>query len=208
MKQKVIKLIRELQAISQNGLLFAETPFHKERYEKVLTIATELFSINSNIPVKELKNIFLEQKGYATPKLDTRAVIVENNKILFVREKDDQKWSLPGGWVEVGETPKMNIIKEVFEECGINIEVKKLLGVYDKDLHDKEPTSIFQVFSFFFYCEILKSDFKLIKGSEIDAIGFFQKDKLPPLSNLRINKWEIERVLELLKTPNVKTDFD
>lgn len=208
MTESLLQIIRQLQAVSQNGLLYAETEFHKERYEKVRDLALELLKNLSNSSIELIKTTYLDQKGYATPKLDVRAVIVIEDKMLFVKEADDQKWALPGGWVEVGETPAQCIVKEVKEECGIDVCVEKLIGVYDKDLHQEVETSLFQVISLFFVCKPLSSNPNWNTNYETEEIKLFSKDQLPELSLSRINSWQIDRAFKHIENPHLKTDID
>ena len=70
--------------------------------------------------------IFCNESGYQTPKLDTRASIFENGKILLVRENNG-KWSLPGGWCDVNVSVGENTVKEVKEESGLDVVADRIL---------------------------------------------------------------------------------
>lgn len=199
---------RKLQAIGQNGLKHAETPFHQERYQKIIDIAFEIFSSKSGLEINEIKKIFSEEQGHATPKIDSRAVVQKGDKILFVQEKDDGLWSLPGGWVEVGERPKESIEKEVLEESGYVVEAKKLIGVYDKDREHKNPFSPFHVLSLFFLCELKEFTPRDVDNFEINRVGFFGISNMPPISTNRISIKHIKRAFQHLENSKLPTDFD
>ena len=106
----------ELQALAQAGLYYTENPFDQERYTRIREIAAEMLAFQSELPLEKVKNIFCCETGYQTPKLDTRAAIFQEERILLVRELDG-RWSLPGGWVDVNCSVGENVVKEVKEEA-------------------------------------------------------------------------------------------
>ena len=78
---------KELQAIAQNGLAYTQNPFDEERYTRLREISAEIMSLYSSLSVKKVMNLFCNEQGFQTPKIDTRAAIFKNNKILFVPAK-------------------------------------------------------------------------------------------------------------------------
>lgn len=82
---------KELQFIAQAGLTYTKDPFDKERFERVREIAAEIMSLQGRLPLEQVKDLFCNETGFQTPKLDTRAAIFKDNKILLVKEK---KWHL------------------------------------------------------------------------------------------------------------------
>lgn len=117
---------KELQFIAQAGLTYTKDPFDKERFERVREIAAEIMSLQSRLPLAQVKDLFCNETGFQTPKLDTRAAIFKDDKILLV-EENDGTWSMPGGWVDVMETVKSNTVKEVKEEAGLDVDAVRVI---------------------------------------------------------------------------------
>ena len=117
--EKWLQWAVELQSIAQAGLFYGKDKFDRERYEQIRTIAAEMISYKTEIPVEKVKDLFCNEEGYQTPKLDARAAIFEGEKVLLVKENNGT-WSLPGGWVDVDISVKENVIKEVKEEAGLD----------------------------------------------------------------------------------------
>lgn len=105
----------ELQGLAQAGLTYGKDVFDLERYTRIREIAAEILSMKSEIPVETVKNLFCNETGYQTPKLDTRAAIIENDRILLVREQNG-KWSLPGGWVDVDKSVGETLLKRFWKK--------------------------------------------------------------------------------------------
>ena len=92
MDEQLLDWAIELQAIAQAGLTYTKDPFDQERFERIRTIATELLALQSPLPVLKVKELFAKETGYPTPKLDTRAAVFNEGKILLVQEKNEL-WS-------------------------------------------------------------------------------------------------------------------
>lgn len=118
------KWATDLQSLAQAGLHYGHDIFDRERYEAIRKIAGEMMVAKTGLPKEQIKTLFLGDEGYQTPKLDTRAAIFKDNKILLVREKMTREWSLPGGWNDYDQTTAQNCVKEAYEEAG---RVVKLL---------------------------------------------------------------------------------
>lgn len=58
-----------------------------------------------------------------------------DGKILMIRRTDNDKYSIPGGGLEVGETPSQAVVREVSEETGIDVTVTGLVGVFSNPDH-------------------------------------------------------------------------
>lgn len=125
----------ELQSLAQAGLTYGKDIYDKERYERIRDISAEIVSNYTDIEIEKVKDLFCNEVGYQTPKLDTRAAIFEEGKILLVRENNG-KWSLPGGWVDVNVSVKENTIKEVKEESGLDVSADKIIAVQDRAKHN------------------------------------------------------------------------
>ena len=129
---------KELQFIAQGGLTYSKDVFDIERFERIREIAAEMLSLQSEIPIEKVKNLFCNETGFQTPKLDTRAAIFKDDKILLVKEKNGT-WSLPGGWVDINQSIKTNTEKEVKEEAGLNVKAIRIIAMQDRNLHNIPP---------------------------------------------------------------------
>lgn len=183
---------QKLNAIAQNGLTYAKDVFDKERYETLRHIAEDLLRSRFNIDSETL--IPVSESGYVTPKTDVRAFIIRDGKLLMVKEAEDGKWSLPGGWADVGDTPSAAVCREVVEETGLEVKVTKLLGVWDRNLHGHPPLP-WHVYKLIFLCE--ETGGSLALSHESTDIGFFDLNDLPELSLTRIVPEELIVSMEI-----------
>ena len=196
-----LKWSRKIQAISQSGITYCEDDYNKERYQQLSDIAAEIVENYTGITKKSASEIFSLQKGYATPKVDVRGAIIKDGKILLVQERADKCWCLPGGWADVGESPSEMVMREVFEESGFKVDVKKVIGVYDAN-KDGRPAEFYHAYKIIFLCEITGGAAR--PSYETQAVDFFNFDKLPPLSTSRTNKKHLNEIVNHLKDSNRK----
>lgn len=199
-----LKYITEIQAIAQNGLSYSNNEFDKERYLRLREIASEFMANYSDTPLTEIKQIFSLEKGYATPKVDVRAFILKDNKILLVKERSDELWTLPGGWAETNESASESVIREAKEETGFDVSVIRLLALWDKQKHE-HPLQWPHTYKCFFHCDIISGAAK--ENLEISEIDFFDLTRLPALSTPRVTQKQIMRLYELVSSSD-KTLFD
>ena len=150
----ILKYIKRVKALAQNGLAYCENPFDIERYEELKDISILMLNKLTDTPIQKIEKLNTDDKGYQTPKVDVRAVIINEGKLLLVKEKSDGKWSLPGGWCDIGYSPSEMAKKEVFEEAGYKVEVEKLIALLDKECHG-HPEDIYHIYKLFFQCKIL-----------------------------------------------------
>ena len=197
---------KRLQAISQNGLLFADNPYHRERYEDVGQIALEIMARGGEADLDQLRGIFARETGYATPKIDVRGVVAKGQSLLFVKESDDGTWSLPGGWCDPGFSPGEAVENEVREESGLRTRAVKLLGIYDQSKHFENPPSPYHIYSMYFLCRY--RDGELGGSMETDDAAFFGRDRVPRLSPERVTPGLVARMYEHLDHPEWPADFD
>ncbi len=205
MDPKWLEWARRLQALSQSGLTFTTNPFERERYEEVAEIAAEMMAEHSGADPVLIQGLFTEQKGYATPKVDVRGVVFRDNKVLLVKEKRDGKWTLPGGWADVGDLPSAAVEREIREESGYLARARKLLAVWDRRRHGHPPTP-FHLYKLVIHCE-------LVGGAPADSVetegaAFFAESEIPELSLPRTTPAQLQRIFEHLRCPDLPTDFD
>ena len=197
---------QRLQAIAQIGLTYSRDPFDVERFMQVRQIAAEMLtSGSSETPAESLIELFKRNFGYATPKVDVRAAVFQDERILLVKERSDNCWTLPGGWADVGDAPSVAVTREVREESGYEVNVKKLAAVFDRELHGHPPYP-FHSYKLFFVCEVTGGSPKT--SLETLAVDFFPEDALPPMSMPRVTPTQIQHMFEHWRHPEWPATFD
>ncbi len=201
----IFQAARRLQALAQSGLEYSSNHFDRERYEEVRQIASQLMSETTGHDPKALAESFAFEKGYATPKVDVRAAVFRDDRILLVREQSEGLWTPPGGWADVGDSPSIAAVREVKEESGFDVKVVKLAALYDRDLHGHPPIP-FHTYKLFFLCELTGG--VAAASFETDAVDFFAESQLPPLSLTRVVEAQIHHMFEHHRNPKLPTTFD
>ncbi len=207
MKQpELLQWAQRLQAIAQNGLTYSKDPFDVERFNQVRQIAAEILAAGSAATTPEaLVELFKHNFGYATPKVDVRAAVFRENRVLLVQERSDGAWTLPGGWADIGDAPSVAAVREVREESGYETKVTKLAAVYDRELHDHPPYP-FHAYKMFFVCELVGGEAQT--SMETTAVDFFAEDALPALSLSRVTPVQIQHMFGHWRHPEWPTSFD
>lgn len=200
-----LRWARRIAALAQNGRTYAGTVFDRQRYDELTQIAAEMLAEAAGFPAEEMRRLLEVEEGYATPKVDVRGVVFRGDKILLVREVEDGRWTLPGGWADAGESPREAVQKEILEESGFTARAVKLLALHDRDRH--APSRLpWAVYKLFIRCEITGGE---ANGSvETSEVGFFGEDELPPLSEGRVTRAQLKRMFDHLRDPDLPTDFD
>jgi ADP-ribose pyrophosphatase YjhB (NUDIX family) len=207
MEPDYLKWAKELQAIAQIGLTYSsDRHFDVERYSRIREIAAEIMSAGSGIEKGELLELFSRAEGYATPKVDIRGVVFRDDKILLVKEIADGRWTLPGGWADVNESPSESVVREVREESGFETKAVKLLAVYDRSKQGHQPDFPFHVYKIFILCELVGG--RATTSIETSAVDFFAENVLPELSLSRVKPQQIHRFFAHRSHPEWPTDFD
>ncbi|HEY4553617.1 MAG TPA: NUDIX hydrolase [Bacillaceae bacterium] len=205
MGDKWLDWAKRIQSISQAGLAFSKDVYDRERFEELRTISTEIMAEYTGLEMKKIVDLFNNETGYQTPKADVRGVVFKEGNILMVREKYDDKWSLPGGFCDIGLSPSENIVKEMKEESGFEVLPKRLLAVLDSHKHPHPPQA-YHYYKMFILCEVTGGAAAV--GTETYDIDFFPKDRLPPLSLNRNTETQIKMLFEFFKNPHKDTIFD
>lgn len=204
--KEIIEITKRMISIVKVGLSHSKDDYEKERYKELGLLVNNLLNHISNDKIINLVNIQdIENDNYPTPKIEVRGLIMKENKILFVKEKEDNLWSIPGGWAEVGFSPLESIKKEMEEETGLITSIQRLLAVFDKKFYS-HPPSLNYVYKLCFLCEIEGGRFK--ENIETDIIRYFSINELPPLSTRRITKEQILKLVDLANDPFLNTYFD
>ena len=205
--------VQRLQTITQAGLTYSRDPYDRQRYEQLQELAAEIAetlspatsSSQHAAPGDSWLEIIRAEKGYATPKVDVRAVVEQNGKLLFMRESHDSLWSLPGGWADIGESPSQIAEREVLEETGFEVKANKLLALYDKARH-AHPPELWYCYKLFIRCELRGG--APTRSIETLDVAFFAENEIPPLSTPRITEAQVRRMFEHLARPDLPTDLD
>ena len=182
-----VKYLQRMIALTDTGLTFTKDPFDRERYEDLRGLLSEMLNQASDLDSEEVVEVLKPTSAYATPLMDVRAWIVEDEKICLVRGQGENDWALPGGFGEVGYSPTENILKEIEEETGFEAKVERLLAVFDTNRFQLQSK---QYAKFVFECKLLAGQFQ--ENQEIADLQFFAIDQLPALSEKRITKEQIE----------------
>ncbi len=199
-----LKWAQELQSLSQAGLYYSKNPFDLERFERIREISAEMLSLKTGLSVEKVKDLFCNETGYQTPKMETRAAIIKENKILLVQERDGL-WAMPGGWMDVNQSVKANTEKETKEEAGLDVEAYRLIAVQDRNRHN-EPPIPYGVCKIFVLCRVLGGAFQ----ANIETLdsGYFSLEALPPLAESKNTKEQLSMCMEAAKNENWQVLFD
>lgn len=204
MDDKWLTWATEIQAIAQAGLTYGQDAFDRERYTRLRQIAAQIITEHTDLPAEKVTDLFCNEEGYQTPKLDTRAVIIRDQAILLVRENDG-RWAMPGGWADIGLTLRQNVEKETKEEAGLDVVATRVLAIHNHATHNRPalPWSIWRVFV---ACQVRGGEF--VENVETTASGYFAPDELPPLAEGKTTREQIELCFALAEDATRPVDFD
>lgn len=203
---RCLRWAREIQALAQTGRHYAANHFERERSERLLEIAAEMASAGDGLSLEAVEIAYQAQPGYVTPKVDVRAAVIEGGQLLLVQETADGGWTLPGGWADVGETPRQAVEREVREESGLQVRATRLVGVYDANRLPGALT-LYHAYKLVFLAERLDGD--LAPSEETLQVRFFPMNMLPePLSAYRTTPRHIQDALAATRDASLETVFD
>ena len=203
-EDKLIDYAIELQSIAQAGLYYGKDRYDLERYRRIRAIAAEIMSDKTGLPLGTVQDLFCSDYGYQTPKIDTRAAVFRDGKILLVCESDG-RWSLPGGWCEVDLSPVDNTVKEAKEEAGRDIAVRSLIAVQNRAAHNK-PQYAYGIVKLFYLCEELGGSFS--ENIETTASAYFGEDELPELAEDKCTAEQIRMCFDAYRSESWRVRFD
>jgi ADP-ribose pyrophosphatase YjhB (NUDIX family) len=198
---------KRLQAIASTGLHFAKDQFDRQRYQEVADIANNMLAELGNVPIERIVGLVSDfAQGYATPRVDVRGAVIENGKILLVREKSDGRWTLPGGFADIGRSAAENVVMEMREEAGIVVAARSLYAVRHSTKGPYQP-DVRDFYKLFFLCE--RSDqAEPSAGTETSAAEFFSRHRLPELSPGRVIERDVEGAFAFHEGSMRVTAFD
>jgi ADP-ribose pyrophosphatase YjhB (NUDIX family) len=205
MDNKWLQWATELQSIAQAGLTFGENRYDLDRYEQIRTISIDILHEYTDIDHNKIRDLFASETGYQTPKVDIRAAVIKDNKILLVHEKVDGKWSLPGGWADVNTSVSESAIRECLEEAGAVVKAKRIIAIHLGNKHNNHNFP-FTIYKIFVECELIEHSF--IENTETLGAAFFDADNLPELSFERNNPDQIKMCFDAKNSKVFETIFD
>ncbi len=198
----------KLAALAQSGLAYAESDFDVDRYHQIRRLSADLFVLLTERPVSDLVSELGRDVGYATPKVDVRGLIFdEQERVLLMRERTDGRWSAPGGWADAGDRPSDAVVREIAEETGYPARAERLIACLDRDVQGHTPQLPVHVYKLFFACVVTGPAVAPAALETLD-VGWFALSELPPLSPSRITEYELTRALAHHRDPSLPTEFD
>lgn len=203
-KKQWLDWIVELQSLAQTGLTYGKDAFDKERYQRIREISAEMLTRLADEPPETIANLFCNESGYQTPKIDTRAAIFQNDKILLVQENNGE-WSLPGGWCDVNVSVGENAAKEAKEEAGLDVVPERIIAIQDRAKHNV-PVSAYSVCKIFIQCKVIGGEFK--ENIETTGFQYFSENELPPLFEAKNNEDQIRMCFAAHRAENWEVLFD
>lgn len=204
MDNKLVNWIAELQSIAQAGLTYGKDVYDRERYQRIREITAEMMAAKTGLSLEKVTDLFCGETGYQTPKVDTRAAIFKDNKIILVHESDGT-WSLPGGWVEFNLSIKENTIKEIREETGLEATAEKIIAIHDRNKHNV-PEYVYGVCKIFVLCRVHGGEF--VKNIETTGFEYFAKNEIPTLALAKNNEEQVKMCFRAYNDPNWEVEFD
>ena len=198
---------KELAAIAQTGAHFSKDKYDQERYRRLGEIAAALLAARSDVPSETIYAWSKEEFGYATPKVDVRAFVLKGGRVLLIREDADEgRWTLPGGWADVNESPSESVVREVEEESGYVVKATRLLAVLDRERQGHFPPFPCHVYKLFFQCEIVGGSPK--PTAESSESAFFAEAELPELSLSRVLPSQVREFFQAIRSGRTEARFD
>lgn len=199
-----VNWVRRLQSIAQNGRNYCKNEFDLQRYQQIEDVAAEIGARYSDGELQTIQGMFQQEAGPATPKIDVRAAVFSEDKILLVKERGDG-WTMPGGWVDPGESPSEAAVRETKEESGYDVSAVRLMAIYDRDKQGHPPCP-FHVYKVIFLCNLVGGSAKT--SLETEAVCFFREDELPVLCESRVLLTQVKRAFSFARDPNLRAEFD
>lgn len=209
MQRALAEIADALRALATTGLHYAENPFDRERYDRALALAARLGALVSDAEPAVIERIYrAADEGYVTPKLDVRMAVFRDERVLLVQERADQRWALPGGFVDIGDSPAEAAVRETAEEAGVDVRAERLVGIFDRRLRPEAPPALFHIHKVIFTGRLVDPDASARAGHEAIDARFFPLDALPELSLGRTLPFHIEAARRVARDPALPALFD
>jgi len=198
---------KRLQALASTGLHFCTDDFERERLEEIAHIAHSMLAQLGQVPLERITGLVSDfAQRYSTPMIDVRGALIEDERILLVREATDGCWALPGGYADIGLSAAENIVKELREEAGLSVTARTLYSVTHKAKGLYRP-DVRDFYKLYFLCERTDQAAPTAVFETTD-VGFFRLDELPPLSRGRTIESDLEAAFAFHRGEITQTLFD
>ncbi len=205
----LIEIADELRALAKTGLHFSEGLYERERYEKLLSLAVRLAALAAETDPREIERVFCESdSGYITPKLDVRMAVFRGDRVLLVRERQDGRWSLPGGYIDVGNSPVEAAVRETWEEAGVHVRASRLVGIFDRRVRPEAPPHLFHIHKVVFVGELVDPKAEPRAGEEVFETSFHPVEEPPELSLGRTLPLHLREALRVSRDPGALPYFE
>ena len=208
--KELLPAIQRLHALSQTGLAYVLSEYDRERYQEIRDIILQLLANLSDVTIEQIIKLFPNETGYVTPKVDIRAIVFRGiDDILMVKEKmDNDRWTVPGGWADVGYSPFEVAQKEAWEETGLDVKAVRLLAVFDKSRHE-HPYEPWYVYKFFILCEIIGGELSQ-ETTETSGTSWINFESIPDLqlSEFRVTQEQLRIICKFAVDPSLAVICD
>lgn len=207
--QRLHRIAVELAALAQTGLTYVQDEYDRKRHERLRVLAAEVLATIGAADAAELTLMLDRDQGHPTPKVDVRGAVFDGGRVLLVREASDGGWTLPGGWADPLEPPRLATEREFAEEAGMAVRATRLAAVWDGAIHNGHPAVPWHIYKLFFLCERIDSEDPVagLDGETTD-VGWFALDDLPPLSSRRVTSVQLHRLYEHSIDSSLPVDVD
>ena len=203
--QRWLEWAWEIQSLAQTGIHYSDNNFEIKRLTRLQEISAEIINEHASIGYDRIVEIFDDQSGYTTPRVDVRGAVFRDDKLLMVREILDGGWTMPGGWADVNDYPSEAVEREVVEETGFLVKARRIIGIYDANRI--QPLDLFHAYKIVFYCEIISGEAH--SSDETSEVGFFGLDDIPqPFSGERTKRRHVEDAFKNFYDPKISVWFD
>nr|WP_232850217.1 NUDIX hydrolase [Pseudomonas aeruginosa] len=200
-------LLELILSTAQAGLAFSKDRFDIGRFRALQHAVAEFIASDQGVAYERVENWIALDSHYPTPKLDVRALILDSQqRVLLVREASDGRWTLPGGWCDVNESPADAVVRETQEESGLEVRAIHLLALLDKHKHP-HPPQLPHALKAFFFCHVTGGRLQQ-QTDETSAAEYFPVDALPPLSEHRVLASQIHTLWQRIRAGMPEALFD
>lgn len=206
MESEWLVYAKRLQALAATGLVYDAGPFDRERYAEIKHLSEEMMAKLVTLPVERVAALAPDTSRHPTPSMDVRGALFDGERVLLVREASTGRWTLPGGYAEIGLSATENIVKEMREEACVEVEAQRLYAVRHKAKGPFQP-DVRDFYKFYFLCTRVGDEVPQA-GPEVTAAGFFAIDDLPELDTNRTCQQDLERALHYLRNPGLQPLID
>lgn len=198
--QEFYDFVVKVHSIAKIGLTYSKDPYAIDNYNELNKLSKEM--LEKFMDIKFDKPSMFTKEVYPTPNISVRTLVYSDNKLLLVREANSGLWSLPGGWCDLYDSPKMSAFNEVKQETGAEPVIERLVGVLDRRPHKTNQNV--PEYVLIFEGHVSSDDFSK-HCYETTEVAYFDMDHLPEMSK-KLSMEEINSIIDAHK--NKKVIFD